>query len=94
MAYVSTIQPLLHPLRLEILRVMEESGPTSPSDIAEDQRDLGRVAYHFRILLKAGLIRQVELVPVRGSVRHIYGLTATGRAALHSCPSCGRPWGP
>jgi hypothetical protein len=63
-----------HPTRLAILMDMN-TPPTrlSPVRFARDRRlDTNRVAYHFRMLEKAGCIELVDRQPVRGSYEHFY----------------------
>jgi DNA-binding transcriptional ArsR family regulator len=70
----SLFQAMSHPLRVQILGDLSLPGATwSPSDYAEEVRiPLSKVAYHFRELLKFGLIEVCRERPVRGSVEHFY----------------------
>lgn len=66
------------PLRVQILAVAIKR-PVSPSEFAKqvDCR-LSVVAYHFRVLVKHGFLELVELIPVRGSTKHMYRATKNG----------------
>lgn len=68
------VRALAHPLRIEILHVLE-AGPSSPSQIAGvlDQR-LGNVSYHMSVLLKYDCVELVDTRPARGAVQHRYRL--------------------
>ncbi len=73
---------LAHPLRVEILRQMEE-GPSGPKRLSDRMGEkLGNVSYHMKVLLKCDLIELVETLPKRGAVEHIYKLK--GQAAFGS----------
>ncbi len=66
------VKGLAHPLRIDILRVLEE-GMASPSEIAGRLgAPLGNVSYHVRFLARVGLIELVETRPRRGAVEHYY----------------------
>jgi DNA-binding transcriptional ArsR family regulator len=65
-----------HPLRAQILGVLEERR-ASPRELADELGEpLGNVSYHVRTLLALKLIRLVESTPRRGSVEHYYELVA------------------
>lgn len=74
--------PLKHPERVRILEVINEA-PMSPirfleggyaarEDFANKQEALSYLSYHFRELVKVGLIEVIETIPRRGAVEHIY----------------------
>jgi DNA-binding transcriptional ArsR family regulator len=66
------VKGLAHPLRIEILRVLEE-GIASPSELAERiDAPLGNVSYHVRFLARVGLIELCDTRPRRGAVEHYY----------------------
>jgi DNA-binding transcriptional ArsR family regulator len=66
------IKALSHPLRFQILRVLNER-VASPSEIASElDEPLGNVAYHTKILVENGAIEQVRTAPVRGALEHFY----------------------
>jgi DNA-binding MarR family transcriptional regulator len=77
-----------HPIRLEVLDAIElAASPLSPKQIADRTgHKLPNVAYHVRILVDDGLIRQTRTRPVRGAVEHFYTLTPRGRRALELVP--------
>lgn len=72
------ISALAHPLRVEILRLLEE-GPSSPKRLADRMGEkLGNASYHMKVLHKCDCIELVETIPQRGAVEHVYGLKPDG----------------
>lgn len=72
------LRALAHPLRVEILRLLEE-GPSGPNRIADRIGEpLANVAYHVKVLDKCECIEFVETIPQRGAVEHIYKLKPSG----------------
>jgi DNA-binding transcriptional ArsR family regulator len=70
------IRALTHPLRVQILRALEER-VASPSELAEEiGAPLGNVSYHVRQLHGLGLIRLVRKTPRRGAIEHHYEAVA------------------
>lgn len=66
------VKGLAHPLRIAILRVLEER-TASPSEIAEEiDAPLGNVSYHVRFLARLGLVELSGTRPRRGAVEHYY----------------------
>lgn len=66
------VRALGHPLRYQILQILNER-TSSPSDLARELgADLGVVAYHVRRLLDAGLIEPVRDEYRRGGLKHLY----------------------
>jgi DNA-binding transcriptional ArsR family regulator len=66
------VKGLAHPLRIAILRALQD-GRASPSEIAERiGAPLGNVSYHVRFLARIGLIELRETRPRRGAVEHYY----------------------
>jgi len=66
------VKGLAHPLRIAILRVLEER-TASPSEIAEEiDAPLGNVSYHVRFLARLGLVELAGTRPRRGAVEHYY----------------------
>lgn len=68
-----------HGHRVEIIAALER-GSASPSEVAR-QLDVPteKLAYHFRVLAKAGVIELEEKVQVRGAVKHRYRLVKKPR---------------
>jgi DNA-binding transcriptional ArsR family regulator len=68
----SLVRALSHPLRVEILQVLNERD-ASPNELMDllDQ-PLGNVAYHARVLEKCGCIKQVRTAQRRGAVEHYF----------------------
>lgn len=68
------LKALGHPVRVRILtRMNTPKRRLSPRGFCEETGlDLSKVSYHFRALAQAGLITEVDRIPVRGSMKHIY----------------------
>lgn len=72
------VRALAHPLRVEILRLLEE-GPSGPKRLADRMGErLGNVSYHMKVLITCDCIELVETIPQRGAVEHIYKLKSQG----------------
>src|SRR3954462_7825445 len=70
------VKALAHPLRVQILGLLE-SKPASRRELAADLRvPLGNVSYNVRQLQSFGLIRLVRTTPRRGSIGPHYQLVA------------------
>ncbi len=66
------VKALAHPLRIELLRALEDR-VASPNELAQElQADLGSVSYHVRRLVHLGFLKQVDQVPRRGAIEHYY----------------------
>jgi DNA-binding transcriptional ArsR family regulator len=80
------VKALAHPLRVQILGVLQDR-TASPSDLAEElSAPLGNVSYHVRILAKLGLLKLVRKRQRRGAIEHMY--QANGRVRVSN-----RAWG-
>lgn len=80
------VKALAHPLRVQILAVLQDR-TASPSDLAEElSAPLGNVSYHVRILAKLGLLKLVRKRQRRGAIEHMY--RANGRVRVSD-----RAWG-
>ena len=74
-----TVKALSHPLRVQILRLLEEKD-MSPVEIANAMGlPVNRVSYHMRQLARFDLIKLVKTTPRRGAVEHHYRLQARPR---------------
>jgi DNA-binding transcriptional ArsR family regulator len=74
-----TVKALSHPLRVQILRLLEEKDG-SPVEIATALGlPVNRVSYHMRQLARFDLIKLVKTTPRRGAVEHHYRLQARPR---------------
>jgi len=74
-----TVKALSHPLRVQILRLLEEKD-LSPVEIATELGlPVNRVSYHMRQLARFDLIKLVKTTPRRGAVEHHYRLQARPR---------------
>jgi DNA-binding transcriptional ArsR family regulator len=72
---IKLVRALAHPLRLKILQVLGERD-ASPNQLKELlDYPLGNVAYHARVLEKAGCVRQVRTARRRGAVEHFFRAT-------------------
>lgn len=79
---VERLKLLTHDTRIDILRRLAD-GDASPAEVAgEREITIAASSYHFHRLLRARAIRLVKTVPARGTVRHIYAITALGRDIL------------
>jgi DNA-binding transcriptional ArsR family regulator len=66
------IKALSHPLRVQILGMLDGT-VRSPKEIASELSEpLGNVSYHVRTLADLGLIELVKKVPRRGAIEHYY----------------------
>jgi hypothetical protein len=83
------VKALSHPLRWQILRMINE-GTSTPAGIA---RRLGvrteNVSYHVRVLNELGVIELVGTTPVRGALEHHY--RATHRALVTEADAATMP---
>ena len=85
----SVIKALTHPLRVQILRALEER-VASPSELADELgAPLGNVSYHVRQLHALGLIKLVKKTPRRGAIEHHY--KAIARAPISDEAWAGTP---
>lgn len=66
------VKMLSHPLRVQILAILEQR-VASPSEIAQElDASLGVVSYHVRRLEGLGMIKLVRKTPRRGAIEHYY----------------------
>src|SRR4051812_14868171 len=66
------IKALSHPLRVQILGLLDGE-VRSPKELADELNEpLGNVSYHVRTLADLGLIELVKKVPRRGAIEHYY----------------------
>ena len=80
------VKALAHPLRVQILAVLQDR-TASPSALADElSAPLGNVSYHVRILAKLGLLKLVRKRQRRGAIEHLY--QANGRVRVSD-----RAWG-
>jgi DNA-binding transcriptional ArsR family regulator len=88
-ADANLVKALSHPLRWQILSMINE-GTSTPAGIA---RRLGvrteNVSYHVRVLNELGVIELVGTTPVRGALEHHY--RATRRAEATDADSAAMP---
>lgn len=68
----NVIKGLAHPLRVQILGILETRA-ASPNEISQELgAPLGNVSYHTRELLRFGLVKLVKKTPRRGAIEHYY----------------------
>jgi DNA-binding transcriptional ArsR family regulator len=74
------VKALAHPLRITILRVLQDR-TASPSEIASEiSAPLGNVSYHVRVLERVGLLELAHTRQRRGAIEHYY--RAIGRVRI------------
>ena len=74
------VKAMAHPLRVQILGILEQR-VASPRELADElEAPLGNVSYHVRTLSSLGLIKLVKKIPRRGAIEHYY--EARGRAVV------------
>jgi DNA-binding transcriptional ArsR family regulator len=66
------VKALTHPMRVQILALLEERTATPAELAVELGAPLGNVSYHVRQLSGLGLIKLVKRTPRRGAVEHHY----------------------
>lgn len=63
-----------HPLRLRILKALQD-GPQSPNRLSKALKEpLGNVSYHMKVLDEWGDIVLTKTEPRRGALEHFYKL--------------------
>jgi DNA-binding transcriptional ArsR family regulator len=73
------VKALAHPLRVQILRVLQ-GRVASPSELAEElDARIGNVSYHMRVLERLEVIELVRTKPRRGAVEHYFRARGTLR---------------
>jgi DNA-binding transcriptional ArsR family regulator len=74
------VKALAHPLRVEILVILNER-MASPNELSKElEEGLSQVSYHVKVLKDFECIEMVKTEPRRGAVEHYY--RATSRAYL------------
>lgn len=74
------VKALAHPLRVEILTILNER-MASPNELSKElEEGLSQVSYHVKVLKDFSCIEMVKTEPRRGAVEHYY--RATERAFL------------
>src|SRR3954452_24223911 len=69
----------LHPMQVEILKAAASRDRLSPVQFRDDGTSVSLVSYHFRALLKAGLLEAAGTAPRRGATEHFYRLAREAR---------------
>ena len=74
------VKALAHPLRVQILTILNER-MASPNELSKElEEGLSQVSYHVKVLKDFECIEMVKTEPRRGAVEHYY--RATARAYL------------
>jgi Helix-turn-helix domain len=74
---------LSDPTRIRICKTVAGAGRSSPRKLADELGiELGRVAYHVRVLAANDALKLVDEQPTRGSIRHVYEFAITESWAL------------
>jgi DNA-binding transcriptional ArsR family regulator len=68
----------LHPMQVEILQAAATRDRLSPVQF-DGGRSVSLVSYHFRALLKAGLLEPAGTAARRGATEHFYRLAKDAR---------------
>ena len=64
------VKALAHPLRIHILRILQDR-TASPRELADELgAKLPNVSYHVRFLERLGVLELVETQPRRGALEH------------------------
>jgi DNA-binding transcriptional ArsR family regulator len=73
------------PTRAEILSVLHEEGPSSPTRVARrlPNVSLKLVSHHIKVLRETGYVELVETVEKRGATEHIYRTTTPRFLDVH-----------
>jgi DNA-binding transcriptional ArsR family regulator len=69
----------LHPMQVRIIEEAASRDRLSPVQFREAGTSVSLVAYHFRALLKAGLLERAGTAPRRGATEHFYRLSRRAR---------------
>ncbi len=69
----------LHRMQVEILEAAAGRDRLSPVQFQQAGVSVSRVSYHFRALLKAGLLERAGTAPRRGATEHFYRLSRQAR---------------
>ena len=77
-----------HPLRVQILIILNER-VASPNLLAQElDQSLNLVAYHVRVLEKYDCIELVDTKQRRGATEHFYRATRASSSATPNGPGC------
>lgn len=66
------VRAISHPLRIEILQVLNERDASPNEMVALLRQPLGNIAYHTRVLEKCGCVEVVRTEQRRGAVEHYF----------------------
>ena len=78
------LDTVLHPVRMRVLMALAGSEGMTPLQLADILDDVPQATLyrHINRLASAGLLRQVEERPVRGTLEKVYALSQTNQATL------------
>jgi DNA-binding transcriptional ArsR family regulator len=75
------IMALNHPLRRQVLRVVEEGGTASATELCHRfDLPLSKVAYHVKVLVDLDALKLVRTRKVRGARERFYRVASEGQA--------------
>jgi DNA-binding transcriptional ArsR family regulator len=64
---------LRHPMRRQVLRVLQDHEPFSPRQIADELHEpLPNISYHVSVLKQEGAVELVNTEPAHGPIQHFY----------------------
>lgn len=66
-------------MQIQILEVAASRDRLSPVQFRDGGSSVSLVAYHFRALLKVGLLERAGTAPRRGATEHFYRLSRRAR---------------
>ena len=73
---------LRHPLRAQIIAVLQETGTLSTSKFRlRTDASPNTIRYHLRVLMRLGVIVIVGTIPRKGRDEYLYGFSASALAA-------------
>ena len=77
----AVVKALSHPLRIQILGLLEDR-VASPNELSQElDAPLGNVSYHVRELARLDFLKLVKKVPRRGAIEHYYTAKARPRVS-------------
>jgi DNA-binding transcriptional ArsR family regulator len=83
MAFKHALEKALnHPLRAQIIAVLQETGTLSTSKFRlRTDATPNTIQYHIRVLVRLGVIEIVERIPRKGRDEYLYGFSDSALAA-------------
>ncbi len=76
------IMALNHPLRRQVLRVVEEGGTASATELCQRfELPLSNVSYHVKVMVDLGVLELVRTRKVRGARERFYRVASDRQAS-------------